>query len=66
MQLLGIEYRPQNLERITEKLLHKVYDDKYDEIADRPESITAEFAKEIRDKKIFYDLCKSSLAPSVN
>ena len=66
MQLLGIEHRPQNIDRITEKLLEKVYDDKYEEVVGKPESVTAEFAREIRDKKKFYDLCKSSLAPSVN
>lgn len=67
MLLLGLTEKSDSVIRITDKIVNKVYDKPYDEMTNVAENIAADFAKEIRDKKVFYDLCKSSLiSPTVN
>jgi hypothetical protein len=48
-------------------VLNKVYDKSFPEVpVNNSENVAAEYAKEIRDKKVFYDLCKNYVAPSVS
>ena len=67
MLMLGIVEKSPSVTRIADKIINKVYEEPYDEMTNIAENIAAEFGRELRDKKVYYDLCKSSLfSPSVN
>ena len=41
-------------------MIEQVYDHEYNEFVQDKEGIAVEFAKELRDKKVHYDICKTS------
>ena len=41
-------------------MIEKVYDSSYNEYVQDKEGVAVEFAKELRDKKVHYDICKTS------
>jgi hypothetical protein len=63
--ILGLQQPTETIDRISRKVLNKVYQPDYNAFTEDEEKMTADFAKEIRDKKVFYDMCKNSQSPSV-
>jgi len=43
-----------------------VYNTDFNEFVEQGEQATSDFAREFRDKKVFFDLCKSSDHPFVS
>ena len=64
--LLSAENNQEELvKRITKKLVNKVYGESYNSYVQDKEAFAVEFARELRDKKIHYDMCKTSLNTQV-
>ena len=52
------------MDRITQRLVKKVYKKDYNDYVQDDEQPAADFAKEIRDKKVYYDMCKTANTPN--
>ena len=47
-------------QRVTEKLISKVYSKDFDDFVQDEEAVAAQFAEEIRQKKAYFDLCRDA------
>ena len=46
------------VEKVTDRLIDKVYNKDFNAFVNDEEAIGVEYASEVRDKKAFYDMCK--------
>ena len=48
------------VQTVTKRLIEQVYDQNYNEYVQDKDGVAVEFARELRDKKVHYDICKTS------
>ena len=53
------------VEKVTDRLIEKVYNKDFNAFVNDEEAIAVEYASEVRDKKAFYDMCKVAQNPQV-
>lgn len=53
------------VEKVTDRLAEKVYTEEFNTFVSNEKELTANYAQEVRNKKLFFDLCKNADRPKM-
>lgn len=58
--LLGEVKDEKLLRRVSKRIQEKTYNPEFNEFVELGENMASDFARELRDKKIFFDVCRTA------